>query len=177
MADPRGELVDERTPANVLARLDYTEAAIALVLQQTQTLLVSSRSAVARYRVTGDSLGIALARTREAQALLHLGQVAEAQSALKEALLIARERGNSWLVGTVLRCLGTISIVDGDVDAARGQVGEALQRYEDLGPNAMLHGRSTTKSRRLLSAGNAELALRHATDALATFRRSTIPAA
>jgi predicted ATPase len=170
------ELVDERTPADVLARLDYTEATIALVLHQIQTLLASSKSAVARYRVTGDSLGIALARTREAQALLHLGQVAEAQWALKEALPIAREIGNRWLVGTVLRCLGTTSIVDGDVDAARRYVGEALQQYEELGSKRdvawALYDLSLVD---YFSAGNADLALRHAMDALATFRKVDHP--
>ncbi|MGA8534116.1 MAG: helix-turn-helix domain-containing protein [Candidatus Tumulicola sp.] len=170
------ELADEQTPASVLARLDYTEATIALVLHQAQVHLVGSRSAVARYRAVGDSLGIALARTREAQALLHLGQVAEAQLALQEALSLARKVDNSWLLGTILRCSGTIGIVDGDIDTARDQIEEALQRYEDLGSKRdvawAVYDLSLVD---YFGARNAELALRHATDALATFRAINHP--
>ena len=123
------ELVDERTPTSVLASLDYAEATIAMVLADREVQLASARRAAARYRVVGSVLGVALAKAREAEALLRLGRVAEAQSVLREALPLARSMGNHWIVGTILRYFGTASLADGDIDAARNYVGEALQYY------------------------------------------------
>ena len=165
------ELVDERTPTSVLARLFYTKATIAMALGQNEVQLASSRNAIARYRVVRDALGIPLAQAREAQALIYLGRVGEAKLVLQEALPLARSVGNRWLIALILRLFGFASTMDGDLVAARDYLVEALLYYEadskfDIG--FTLKQLSTVEFR----AGNAELALRHATEALATFRTS-----
>jgi predicted ATPase/transcriptional regulator with XRE-family HTH domain len=165
------ELVDERTPMSVRARLSYTEATIAMALGQSEVQLASSRHAVERYRVAGEPLGIALAQSREAQALLNLGRIAEGILVLQEALPLARTIGNRWLVGYMLRLLGDASVSDGDIAAARGYIMEALQSYEAAGAKLSIAWATAGGGRVEFRAGNVELALRHATDALAMFRR------
>jgi non-specific serine/threonine protein kinase len=165
------ELVDERTPTSVLARLGYAEATIAMALQQDEAQLASSRSAVARYRDVGHSLGIALAQSREAQALLNFGRIAEAKSVLEEALPLARAVHNRWLVGYLLRLLGHACALNEDLASARGYIAEALQNYEAVGAKLDVGWTIETLSWIDFRAGDAELALRDTTDALATFRR------
>ncbi len=165
------ELVDERTPANVLARLGYAEATIAMALQQDEAQLASSRSAVARYRDVGHPLGIALAQSREAQALLNFGRIAEAKSVLEEALPLARAVHNRWLVGYLLRLSGHAYALDGDLVSARSYIAEALQHYEAVGAKLDIGWTMETLSWVDFRAGDAELALRDTTEALATFRK------
>ncbi len=164
------ELVDEQTPPSVVARLSYTEATIAMALAETEVQLASSRRAVARYRVVGDSLGIALAQSREVQALFELGRVAEAKSVLQEALPLARSVGNRWLVAWILRLSGVASLKETDFVAARGYTAEALQYYKAADGKIDVGFTMLQLSGAEFFAGNAELALRHAADALATFR-------
>jgi predicted ATPase/transcriptional regulator with XRE-family HTH domain len=165
-------LADPQTPTGVLARLDYTEVTLANALVEEYELqLASSRSAAARYRVVGDSLGIALAEAREFVALHLLSRYAEAKLLLQELLPLARSVGNQWLYAFVLRHCGEVSRYDGNLAASRAYAREALQRYEALGSKRDVAFTMLQLSGIELYAGNAELALRLATDALATFRR------
>lgn len=164
------DLVDEHTPKSVLAGLDHMEALIASALSQDDVQLACSRSAIACYRVLGDSLGIALARSLEAQVLLNLGRVAEAKSALNEALRLARDVGNRWLVGYVLRLFAYAGTLDGDLDGARDCILEAQQHYEAVGAKADFAWTMEALGGIEFRAGNAELAVRYATEALTIFR-------
>ncbi|MFZ0031973.1 MAG: helix-turn-helix domain-containing protein [Candidatus Cybelea sp.] len=164
------ELVDERTPASVLAGLDYVGASIASVLSQDELQLARSRSAVARYRVIGDSLGIALAQSLEAQALLNFGRVAEAQSVLTEARSFASNLGNRWLLGYILRLFAYASTLDADLDKARRYIVEARQNYEAVGAKSDIAWSIEAHGAIEFRAGNAELALQHAAHALTIFR-------
>jgi predicted ATPase/transcriptional regulator with XRE-family HTH domain len=164
------ELVDERTPTSLIARLSYTEATVAMALGQWEVARASSKVAVARYRVVGDSLGIALAEAREAHAALELGRVAEAKPLLEEALPLAQSAGNRWLEAWILRLFGGASLDDGDVVASRGYRAEALQIYEELGSERDIAFTLMDLCRVEFSVGNGELALRHITEAQARFR-------
>ena len=164
------ELIDERTPRIILARLSYVQATVAFALSEVELMLASSRTAITHYRLIGDSLGIARAQHREGCALLYTGRFDEARVVLNEALSFARSIGNRWLVGSILQNFATLALEDGDLVAARGLVGEALQSCEAAGAElCVAWGRmllSTVESR----TGNAEYALRDATDALTAFR-------
>ena len=164
------ELVDERTPPSVLARLSYTEATIAGALDKHERQLASSRRAVARYRVLGDSLGIALAQVHELAALKELHRYAEAESVLSEALPLARSVGNRWLIARMLRFSAIASLRYGDFVTARRIIAEELQYYKALGSRVDIGWATNAFGWVEFQAGNAELALGHATDALATFR-------
>jgi predicted ATPase len=164
------ELIDERTPTSVLASLDYVEASIASALSKDEVQLASSGSAIARYRVLGDSLGIALAESLEAQVLLNFGRVAEARSVLAEASRLAGNVGNRWLAGYVLRLFAYAGTLEGDLDAARSYIVEAQQNYEAVAAKADVAWTMEALGAIEFLAGNTERALRHATDALAIFR-------
>ena len=162
------ELVDARTPSNVLAQLTYTETVIAVALNEYEAMLASARAAIEHYRVVGDSRGIALAQYHEASALLETGRTAEAQLLLEKALPIARREGNRWLIGAILSVFAAIAMEAGDFDAARGYVAEALQG--DEGSKLSFGWRMLTLLGIESRAGNVELALRYATDALEIFQ-------
>jgi tetratricopeptide (TPR) repeat protein len=163
------ESVDERTTASTLAKLESTAAAIAFWFGQYEVQLTCSRSAVVNYRVAGDPIGIAIAQAREAQALLNLGRTAEARSALREALPPARGAGNGWLVAWITRLFAE-NVVGDEIAAARGYIAEALQYYEAVGSKREVAFANAQLGRIEFRLGNPELALQHATGALATFR-------
>ena len=164
------ELVDEQTPPTVLGRLSYAEASIAMALGQYEAELASSRTASVHYRAVGDLLGIILARSREAQALMSLGQLDEADSALREALELARREGDRWPVAWMLRLLGSISLARSDVPAARGYTADALRYYEAVDARLDIAWTIDQLADIDFHTGDVELALRNARDALAIFR-------
>ena len=164
------EPVDERTPIGILARLSYTEATIALALGESEVALAASRTAIARYRVLGDALGIALAEGREATALLALDRDAEAKAVLEEALGLARSVANGWVAAWILRLFGIVASDDDDFAGARRYVEEALRYHESVGGKIDIAWAKKQLSGIELDAGNMELALQYASGALAAFR-------
>ena len=165
------EMVDEgRTPTSVLADLSCAQATIAWILRESEVQLASSTTALAHYRVVGDSLRIAVAQSLAGHSLTCLRRVAEAKIILEEALQRAHELDNPRWVAYILRCLGLASGTSGDVVAARGYVAEALRIYEATRNKAMIAWTLNDLVEHEFLTGNVELALRHGTDALATFR-------
>jgi predicted ATPase len=165
------ELVDEgRTPTSVLADLSLAQATIARNLRECEAQLASSTTAIAHYRVVGDSLRITVAQSLAGHALTYLRRVAEAKIILEEALQRAHELNNPRWVAYILRCLGLASATGGDVVAARGYVAEALRINEATGNKTEIAWTLNDLGEHEFLAGNADLALRHETDALAIFR-------
>lgn len=164
-------LVAEETPPSVLARLDYTEATIAMALDQLEVQLASSRRAVARYRALREPFWLGLTLYREAQALLYLGRISEAAQALQEGLPLARELHDEWLVGCMLRLASSVSAFEGNLGAARGALAEALRCYGNVKSKRDLAWTLDDLSFIEMRAGNRELALRHSAEALDIFRR------
>ncbi len=164
------ELAEEGTPPAILASFAYAEAIIASQLREYRETLASSESAIARYRAIGDSLGVARAHTLASYALMSLGRVADAAALLRETLEMARRLDNRRLLAYTLRCLGYVGAADGNFAAARGYVAEALQIYEAMGAKLKAAWAMDDLGEYEFCAGNAELAVSHATRALATFR-------
>ncbi len=164
------ELVDERTPATATAALSYAECIVAWSLREYKVQLSCSETAIRRYDIVGDSLGIARAQSIAGHALLYLGRVAEAKIRLQEALLIARQLGQQRLLAYLLRCLGMASSLDGDAVAARRHMREALRIYEALAAKLGVANIMLDLSEVEFHAGNVDLALRDATNALAALR-------
>jgi len=164
------ELVDRQTPTSVLASLSYAEASIAHQLREYTTELDSSESAIERYRVAGDSLGIARAQCWAGHALECLGRIEEAKALLQEALTTARGLGNNRVLADALRLLAFAGALGDEVVAARGYLAEALLICEATG--AKINGAEAIGDLAYAEwrAGNAELALAHAMDALAACR-------
>jgi predicted ATPase/DNA-binding XRE family transcriptional regulator len=163
------ELVDEQTPMSAVAALSYAESTIAWRLREYKVQLACSDTAVARYRVVGDSLGVARAQSLAGHALVYLGRVAEAKIRLQEALEIVRPLGHWRLLAYVLRCIGMISVSDGDSVAARRDMREALLIYQARGAKLGVANVKCDLSEVEFHAGNSVLALQYVMEALATF--------
>jgi predicted ATPase/DNA-binding XRE family transcriptional regulator len=164
------ELVDERTPRGVLAALYIAQASIAELLKDYKVELSSSYTALAHYRILGETVGIGCALGFVAHALFCLGQRAEAQSLLEEA--VPRARGLEGPARSVLaHILRLTARTQGDIIEARRHIGEAMQIYEALGLTTYLAYSLNDLGYCEFSASNVELALRHATEALAIARQ------
>jgi predicted ATPase/DNA-binding XRE family transcriptional regulator len=174
-AERARRLIDSQTPPRVVARLGYAEAIVALQLRDYKVQLASSERALEQFRLAGDALGVARAQGLAGQALASLGRVSEARAPLEEALAGARRIGNRRLVASVLRNLGYVSAIGGDLVAARAYVGESVPIYEALGAELGAALAMDDLGECEFRAGNAEAALHHATQALATFRRVNHP--
>jgi predicted ATPase/transcriptional regulator with XRE-family HTH domain len=165
------ECIDERTPSKAIAKLNSTQARIASELGEFEVELTSSQIALERYVALGDARGIADSQHAAGTALLRYGRLAEAEALLREALAGARTLGTRRLLAHVLRLLSTIRQINGDFAEARTRAAEALAIYRALGCE-----RDRAKMIAFVlaglefHAGNAELALNHASEGLAAFR-------
>jgi len=129
---------------SILARLSYTDATIAMTLGEPEAALAASRTAITRYRVLADALGIALAEGREATALLSLDRDAEAKAVLEEALGLARSVANGWVAAWILRLFGIVASDEGDLVGARRYVEEALRYHESVAARSTSPGRRSS---------------------------------
>ena len=165
------ELIDERTPSNVIARLNGAEAAIAPLLGELKVLLTSGESALVRYRDLGDELGIARAQSVFGAVLMGFGRSAEAEPLVREALATTRRLSAGRFLAFALRSVATACYLNGDFAAAREYIAEELVIYKALGAERTAGvAIAFTLAPLEFEAGNAELALQHASEALATFR-------
>ncbi|MBV8198316.1 MAG: hypothetical protein JO263_09275, partial [Candidatus Eremiobacteraeota bacterium] len=164
------DLVDDRTPPSVLAGLAYCEATVAWQLREYQRCLTSCEEAVTHYETVGDSLGVAHARDVATTALYFLGRVTEAHVIEQEVLAIARRASRHVWAATAMSWLGVINAHEGNIPQARSYIAGALQIFDARG--AKFEGAAALADLAGVEflAGNTELALRYATDALA--RRS-----
>jgi predicted ATPase/ribosome-binding protein aMBF1 (putative translation factor) len=165
------ELIDEETTADVLAALSYAEAIAAWTVRDHHVHLAASERAAVQYRANGDALGAVRAQGLVGHALMALGRSAEARPHLHQALSIARARHSRRLVAYIVRCLGWDSCVNtGDVVAARAYYAEALQIYDSLGAKLNYAFALNDLSECESVAGNVELALQFATEAVEPLR-------
>ena len=86
-------LVDESTPAPVLAGLDLADCTIANHLDEFEFGLASGRDALARYTALGDEMGIVRSQENVGWALCALRRISEATPVLRENLFRARRLG------------------------------------------------------------------------------------
>jgi predicted ATPase len=164
------ELVDERTPASVVAGLHCAEGLIALELGEVNVMLASSESALASYAGDFDSLGIVRAQRVKGLALANLGRLAEAKALLGESLAGARRLDNRRLTALALHCLANVSKRNGDLSAARSYITEAMSIWEGIGGTLFTAAAFNELAECEFQAGNTELALAHAIHALETNR-------
>ncbi|MBV8531391.1 MAG: helix-turn-helix domain-containing protein [Candidatus Eremiobacteraeota bacterium] len=164
-------LIDERTPADVLGSLSYAEAIVAWAVRDHKAHLVSSERAIGYYQTVGDALGVARAQTLAGHALVSLGRAPEARPLLHEALTVARETHSRRLVAYIVRCLGWDCGANlNDVIGARSYIAEALQIYESIGAKFNAAFTLNDLGECEACAGNLELALRYASEAVAALR-------
>jgi tetratricopeptide (TPR) repeat protein len=160
-------LIDEATPANVVARIRHARALAASRLSETETEFTISQKALALYRDLGDELGIALCQTQLGSALRRLGRAEDAESVLLEALARLRHLDARRALAYTLRVISHVYAGNGDFSSARRHLAESVAIYKGFEAYRMAaFAISSDLAPVELTAGNAELALGHASDAL-----------
>lgn len=163
------ETVDEKTPLGVIADLNLTQASIAADSRQYEAQMASARKALSGYRALHDSRRIVLAAYFAAVALTFYDRPAEAKELLEEALPLAR-KAKSQDLADILRALAMTGYLNAEPDSGREYLAEALRISEALGnPLGVFHELEELAECEFC-AGNPELALKYAKDALATLR-------
>lgn len=166
------DTTNDTTPTRVLAALHYAAANVALVLGEHKEELTSAQAALDLYRTIDDSEGIARAQSRAGHALIHLSRIDEAIAVLDESLASARGLGHRKLAAWVLRSLGLAHARNGDFLSARGYVAEALVIYESVHATLSVAGSMDDLGEYEFLAGNAEVAVAHATTMVAVAREA-----
>jgi predicted ATPase/DNA-binding XRE family transcriptional regulator len=164
------ELVDERTPPDLVAQLEHADADGAQKFGERKASLAAAERALVRYRELGDVLGIAHAQLLAGRSLVPLGRSADAESLLQEALEVARTLGNRRLTANVLQVIGWTRSAVGDFAGARANLSEALGLAKALGAEFLAVSVAASLAENEFYAGDTETALRLTVDVLATHR-------
>jgi predicted ATPase/DNA-binding XRE family transcriptional regulator len=157
---------DNEAPAAVLARLYVADALLCGSLGEYKATLAAAQQALQRDGQL-DELQRARAKQAAGRALGALGQAAEGQALLEEALAISQRLGNRRMQALVLGDLGTARSRCGDVAGARRFYADALEHYQALNlerPAASIAGNLAEVE---FAAGDAAAALRLAEEARA----------
>jgi predicted ATPase/transcriptional regulator with XRE-family HTH domain len=165
------DLVDESTPAIVCASISLANASLHNALDEVEEEIASSEKAFALYRDLGDEFRLVVSQVLMGRALVRLGRTEEAEATLLEALMQLRQLGSRKYLGFALRVMSMVSTANDDFAGARSYIAEAIGIYKAIGAhvNAAL-AVGTDLAELELNAGNAELAFRHGSDALPTFK-------
>ena len=165
------DLVDESTPAIVLASITYADVVVSNTFDESEKELASSEKALALFRELGDDHGMAKSRAQAARALVRLGRSTEAEPLLLDALTQFRQLSYRRRIGYALRVMSMVDTVKGDFSAARSHMAEAVTLYKAVGAqNLVAISLATDLPEVEFYAGNAELAVRQALDALPALR-------
>jgi predicted ATPase len=176
------ELVDERTPSAVVAKLKLAEAELATHLGNYPLQLASAREAGGYYRESGNELSFLRAQTVVGNALYNLrdepegerDRIDEACEILGEALSLARKLSSDWDTTRVLRNLG-VCLLDRDLVAARTYLTEALRIIKAADNQHTVELIAIDFAALSFREGNAESALRCLTDVFAEGRDLATP--
>ena len=163
-------LVDEATPSSVIARLHEIDACAAWLFADWSAQLTSSEAALRLYRELGNDLGVGRTQMLAAHGLGGLGRNAEAEALLREALPNVRRRGSRKTLAFVLSGLASARSAIGDLAAARTYLAESSAIFTSLGASMSVANTTFALSELEFYAGNAELAVQLAMDALDWFR-------
>jgi predicted ATPase/DNA-binding XRE family transcriptional regulator len=163
------DLVDERTPLALVARLHHAEAEGAGVLAERNVLATAERT-LALYRELDDIVGIAHMQNMVGAVLARLGRSQEAEPLLHEALQAARRFGHRRLLANVLSQIGSARGAVGDFAAARAYMTDAFELAKAVGADTFAAAVAVELANNEFFAGDPEAALRVANDLLARQR-------
>ncbi len=164
------QAIDEETPIDARAGLDYAEACIAQVYGEFSVVLDASRRALAAYEQLGDALGIARAKNMVGRGYAYLGDAGRGQAYLESALSQARALDSGRLVGFILEGLAYVRSIGGNFSGARDDLDEARVIYAALGADGAAVGATLNLASLALAASDSGTALTLAEDALARAR-------
>jgi len=165
------ELAVDATPLDVTAELERANAAISEDLGEFDASLAAGLRAIDCYHAMGDRTGTAWSQVAAGSILVRMGRPVEAEPLLREALQSARELGLDALAANTLYLLSMAAGMIGKFDEARAASAEALTTYQMLGKGLWTAVTLTGRAEFEFWAGDAEAAVRFATDALRVCRR------
>ena len=151
--------VDTTTCASIAAKLELSDAALAIVLSQHKAAYAMAERAFARYREIGDPLGIARAQRILGRLLLLIGRREEGEGLLREALANARSLVVRKLEGWALEGLAWARQEAGDIEGVRTYSRESLAIANQTGAVGLAADASTNLAEAEFRAGNVPAAL------------------
>lgn len=152
-------LVDETTPADVRAALEYARAIISLVGGEVAVALQASEEASADFQQIGDARGTVKAETVAGRALLELGQHDAAECRLSNALEGARAAGDSLLAAVTQLGLGLSRSIAGDLEGSLAHVHEACDTAHALSADRIALVAMMVAVEAYLQAGETDAAI------------------
>lgn len=158
------------TPPATVAPLELGEAQLDATLGQHKAALAAAGRALARYRELGDALGVAGAQGTAGRALVAMGQIADGEALLDEALPAARTHKARKLIGGILGSLGFARNQLGDLSGARARYSEAAAIYRESGAAMLEADIVSNLAETEFRGGDAQTALRLVGDAVALER-------
>ncbi len=164
------DLIGEHTPLEVRAKLDYAEAGLASAFSQHRAARAAAERALVSYRALGEPVKAAFAQTVAAGSLTYLGDIAEGERLLHDALATARDFGNRRLLASVLSRLAYVAQLRGDIAEARTLYEELLHTWKALSAEGQAAIAATNFAEFEFQVGDTQAALRLARDALAAHR-------
>lgn len=161
------DLVDERTPPEVVAGLALAEAHLAMHLEIHAVQYASAERAIRYYREAGDALNLVRSLTVAGNALVDLGRAGEARVILEEALGVARELDSGWYAVYVLRNLAYAFRFAGDTASSRSRLVEASSLLRSIGDQVEIDLTRTELAALDFEDGDAEAAVADLADLFA----------
>jgi predicted ATPase/transcriptional regulator with XRE-family HTH domain len=168
-------LIDESTPREVAAQLDFAEAFIAAMFFEFTAALTAGERAFAAFCVLGDRRGALEAQRIVGIALVVLGRIAEGEQLLSKALDSARSLGKTQVVGWLAVGLAFARSTQGDPIGARACYAEALSLFQHLGADRSAAMVALNLAGEEARWGDAASAARLAADATEKFRALNRP--
>lgn len=170
-----GELVTQRTPARILARLKFAEAHSARSLRDWEKQLASANRAAELFGEIGEALMANAAMSQAGQALGELGRLADSEAVLLQVIANGRSLGDPQAYSHALHMLALVRGRTGDLGAARKYFTEAVAVYQEHNRTGNVAAAIIDLSHFEFEAGDVESALSNATRALAMSRPNNDP--
>jgi tetratricopeptide (TPR) repeat protein len=126
-------LVNEQTPPDVVAHLEYSDATSSAGLAEHLVALAAAERALTRYRQLDDPLGIVRAQWMAGQSLTYINRPDEGEPLLRLAFETVCSLDRDRLAALVRMNLGHALLLKGDRSAAREMHAEALTAFKVLG--------------------------------------------
>lgn len=163
-------LIDEETPAAVIAGLELTEAELAASLGEYAASRAAGERAAAHYTQLADRVRGAYARRYVGTALVFLGEIEQAETLLVSVLNEGRALEAHRLTALTLQTLADARHSAGDVEGARHHHAEALALMRSIGAERAAASLCINLAEAEFHGGDASEALRLAQEALDAHR-------
>lgn len=160
----------DRTPPRVLARLELTQAHLAMLGVQYRVARSAAERALEICLTLHDEEGAALARLFSGAAMGLLGEAANGERLLQSALTVFDKVGARRSVGAALGFIATIRLRAGEPDEARPLFARALEAYREVGAMRPAASVALQMAEIEFQRGDAQAAVDLVSEALATDR-------